>query len=145
VIRGSFRLAPDGSPLQSTPASETHFPVIARSRIRLRRHELDLGQEALAESCGVTLQQVQKYESGINRVSFSRLVQIAVTLRCRVGDIVLEADAEVSEHLAGAAPQRRLRIKGADELLALFMQLSPIERSTLIDLFRSTAPAATTA
>ena len=45
--------------------------------IRLRRRSLNLTQEQLANACGISFQQVQKYENGANRVSFSRLVQIA--------------------------------------------------------------------
>lgn len=46
-------------------------------RIRTFRRERDLSQSGLAEKLGVTFQQVQKYEAGVNRVSASRLVEIA--------------------------------------------------------------------
>ena len=46
----------------------------------------------LAERCGVTFQQVQTYENGANRVSFSRLVQIAHALGLRIGDLVGDID-----------------------------------------------------
>ncbi|CAN7522290.1 helix-turn-helix domain-containing protein [Rhizobium sp. LjRoot254] len=49
-------------------------------QIRLLRQQRDLSQTALADSIGVTFQQVQKYEKGSNRVSASRLVQIAKVL-----------------------------------------------------------------
>ncbi len=51
-------------------------------RIRLRRRELGLSQAHLARQLGITFQQVQKYERGTNRVSFSRFVEIAQALRC---------------------------------------------------------------
>ncbi|MGB8601547.1 MAG: helix-turn-helix transcriptional regulator, partial [Rhizomicrobium sp.] len=57
------------------------------SRIRLRRRELGMSQEQLARQIGITFQQVQKYEHGANRVSFSRLVEIAQALRCGVVDL----------------------------------------------------------
>lgn len=47
------------------------------SRIRLRRNVLNLSQERLGESLGITFQQVQKYEKGSNRVGASRLQAIA--------------------------------------------------------------------
>jgi transcriptional regulator with XRE-family HTH domain len=50
------------------------------ARIRARRLELSISQEKLAEAIGLTFQQVQKYEKGMNRVSSSRLMQIANTL-----------------------------------------------------------------
>ena len=51
------------------------------SRIRTRRIYLDMRQEELARKLGLTFQQVQKYESGGNRVSASRLWEIAAILR----------------------------------------------------------------
>nr|WP_167381173.1 helix-turn-helix domain-containing protein [Bradyrhizobium arachidis] len=46
-------------------------------RIRLIRVQRSLSQEALGEVLGVSFQQVQKYEKGVNRVSASRLADIA--------------------------------------------------------------------
>jgi transcriptional regulator with XRE-family HTH domain len=53
-------------------------------RIRMRRALLGLSQEKLAESVGVTFQQVQKYERGANRVSASRLHQLAQVLQVSI-------------------------------------------------------------
>ena len=50
------------------------------ARIRLRRTLLGISQERLADAIGLTFQQVQKYEKGTNRVSSSRLVDLANTL-----------------------------------------------------------------
>ena len=49
-------------------------------RIRLRRAENGISQAELAEQLGVSFQQVQKYEKGVNRVGAARLQQIAETL-----------------------------------------------------------------
>lgn len=49
-------------------------------RIRLRRRELGISQEKLAESIGLTFQQVQKYERASNRVSASKLWEVAKAL-----------------------------------------------------------------
>lgn len=49
-------------------------------RIRLRRRELGISQEKLAESIGLTFQQVQKYERASNRVSASKLWEMAKAL-----------------------------------------------------------------
>ena len=46
-------------------------------RIKARRVALKFSQTALADSLGLTFQQVQKYENGRNRVGASRLTQIA--------------------------------------------------------------------
>jgi transcriptional regulator with XRE-family HTH domain len=50
------------------------------SRLRQRRMLLGISQEQLAEILGLTFQQVQKYERGTNRVSASRLFQLARAL-----------------------------------------------------------------
>ena len=49
-------------------------------RIRLRRVELRMSQSELGDKLGVSFQQVQKYEKGVNRVSSGRLQQIASAL-----------------------------------------------------------------
>ncbi len=54
------------------------------SRVRLRRLELGLSQEKLAEQLGITFQQVQKYERGTNRIGASRLHQIALVLQAPI-------------------------------------------------------------
>ena len=50
------------------------------ARVRIRRLELGLSQEKLAEQLGITFQQVQKYERGTNRIGASRLHQISLVL-----------------------------------------------------------------
>jgi transcriptional regulator with XRE-family HTH domain len=49
-------------------------------RVRMRRRFLNLTQQQLAESLGLTFQQVQKYERGANRISASKLYEIARAL-----------------------------------------------------------------
>lgn len=50
------------------------------SRVRMRRMLIGMSQERLGEQLGLTFQQVQKYEKGSNRVSASRLYQMAKIL-----------------------------------------------------------------
>jgi transcriptional regulator with XRE-family HTH domain len=47
------------------------------SRVRMRRLILDMSQTALGEAVGVSFQQIQKYENGVNRIGASRLQYIA--------------------------------------------------------------------
>jgi transcriptional regulator with XRE-family HTH domain len=54
------------------------------ARIRMRRKLLGISQEKLAEQLGLTFQQVQKYERGANRVSASKLFEIARSLQSSV-------------------------------------------------------------
>lgn len=53
-------------------------------RVRQRRKTLGVTQERLAEDLGLTFQQVQKYERGANRVSASKLYEIAKSLRTSI-------------------------------------------------------------
>lgn len=50
------------------------------SRVRMRRMLAGISQEKLGDALGLTFQQVQKYEKGSNRISASRLQQIAKML-----------------------------------------------------------------
>lgn len=50
------------------------------SRVRMRRVSIGMSQEKLGDMLGLTFQQVQKYEKGTNRISVSRLVDIAKIL-----------------------------------------------------------------
>ncbi|MEO1282073.1 MAG: helix-turn-helix transcriptional regulator [Pseudomonadota bacterium] len=50
------------------------------SRVRLRRMLLGMSQEKLGESLGLTFQQVQKYEKGVNRIGASRLFELSRVL-----------------------------------------------------------------
>jgi transcriptional regulator with XRE-family HTH domain len=72
------------------------------ARIRVRRLLLGMNQEMLASRLGLTFQQVQKYESGANRVSASRLSEMATILGAPVayffgGIVVDEAQLSVEE------------------------------------------------
>lgn len=57
-----------------------HIDIEIGKRIRDQRNMLGVSQEKLAYGCGLTFQQIQKYETGKNRVSMSRLVQISEVL-----------------------------------------------------------------
>ncbi len=65
-------------------------------QIRRIRKRLRISQDRLAGEVGVTFQQIQKYERGTNRVSFSMLVLISRALDCRVQDLIgdLENDGQ---------------------------------------------------
>jgi transcriptional regulator with XRE-family HTH domain len=49
-------------------------------RVRIRRIEIDMSQQTLAQHLGLTFQQVQKYEKGTNRIGASRVQQIGKAL-----------------------------------------------------------------
>lgn len=66
------------------------------NRIRLRRTLLGLSQEKLASLLGLTFQQVQKYERGMNRVGASRLWDIGKVLEVPIGFFYEDMDKEVA-------------------------------------------------
>jgi transcriptional regulator with XRE-family HTH domain len=62
------------------PRSSGKPEIEMGKKIRLRRMEQHISQSGLGEKLGVSFQQVQKYEKGVNRVGASRLQQIATAL-----------------------------------------------------------------
>lgn len=54
------------------------------SRLRTRRTILGMSQEALGDAVGITFQQIQKYEKGLNRIGSSRLYEFACILNVDV-------------------------------------------------------------
>jgi transcriptional regulator with XRE-family HTH domain len=115
-------------------------------RVRLRRRELKFSQEVLADTLGLTFQQVQKYESGANRISASKLFEIARTLKVPVGwffDGLEEPyEAPVAAEAGPPVPPAEAKAflstpEGAD-LAALFPRISERRvRRRIVDLVRS--------
>lgn len=64
------------------------------ARIRARRLEIGMSQESLAHKLGVTFQQVQKYEKGINRVAAPTLLDIAEALDAPVMSLLPKTKQE---------------------------------------------------
>lgn len=54
------------------------------ARVRMRRMMLDMSQEKLGDAVGLTFQQIQKYEKGMNRIGASRLQQFSEILQVPV-------------------------------------------------------------
>ena len=90
--KSSGRMASKGFP--------NPIDVHVGARIRLRRTLLGISQVALAEAIGLTFQQVQKYEKGVNRVSASRLVDLANALDVSIPYFFDEMSAAVQGKLS---------------------------------------------
>src|SRR5205823_15127670 len=67
------------------------------ARIRTRRLLIGMNQEALAQKLGLTFQQVQKYEGGANRVSASRLSEIAEILGVSISHFFSDLEPDGAE------------------------------------------------
>lgn len=80
-----------------TPQGEPNpVDVHVGNRIRLRRTLLGLSQEKLASMLGLTFQQVQKYERGMNRVGASRLWDISKVLEVPINFFYEDMDKSVA-------------------------------------------------
>ena len=123
-------------------------------RIRYRRWMVGQTQQHLAEAVGIKFQQIQKYETGANRVSASRLYDIAVALDTPVTFFFDEMEAPANENgsiaLAAASEQSsdaRLEIeqftdKEALDFLRHYYRLEDEPRRRLFELTKSLAKAA---
>ncbi len=99
IRRSSRGRTADGSP--------NPIDVYVGARVKMRRTLLGMSQEKLGEAIGLTFQQVQKYERGLNRISASRLFDISKVLEVPIGFFFEEMDDQVAElsprMLAGAS------------------------------------------
>jgi transcriptional regulator with XRE-family HTH domain len=66
------------------PRTSDPIDVYVGTRVRARRKQLSMSQTILADGLGVSLQQVQKYEKGTNRISAARLARITEMLQVPV-------------------------------------------------------------
>ena len=105
-------------------------------RIRLRRTERGLTQEQLAQALDVSYQQVQKYETGANRISAGRIYQISRKLNVSVGYFFEGLDGN---HEASAAPlEHGGRQRSAIELVRKFAQIrDPEVRAAIAGLVKT--------
>lgn len=94
------------------------------SRISLRRSAMGLSQTALARQLGISFQQVQKYETGTNRISASRLHRVAMILGTSVESFFPAAEREA----AGDGAILRMLTATADGR-AIALDFPMIERS----------------
>lgn len=87
------------------PKTETANAIDAQigRNLARRRTLLGLSQTSLANHAGISFQQVQKYETGTNRVACSRLFKFAEVLRCAPADLFPSPEWESAPDLAGAA------------------------------------------
>lgn len=120
------------------------------SRVRLRRMLLGMSQEKLGESLGLTFQQVQKYEKGVNRVGASRLFDLAQVLGVPVQYFYDELDPENNDGATanrgfGERPSESyvvdfLGTRDGLELNKAFARVTdPKVRRAIIDLVRTLA------
>ena len=113
------------------------------NRVRLRRMLRSMSREALGDGLGITFQQVQKYEMGVNRISAGRLFQIATLLAVDIGYFFEDApDPGVRPGQIGPTSERSLlEFLNTREGLELNRAFNAIadrgRRKAIIDLIRA--------
>ena len=112
-------------------------------RIRMRRKELGVSQEKLADSIGLTFQQVQKYERAANRVSASKLWEMARALNTTIG-YFYEGLGDPTDASSSAVPREEVRefllTPEGIELAATFPKIPKGRvRRRILDLVRAMA------
>jgi transcriptional regulator with XRE-family HTH domain len=123
------------------------------SRVRLRRMLLGMSQERLGESMGLTFQQVQKYEKGVNRIGASRLFQISKILDVPVQFFFEEAPyigdgnavSGMAEPNSEAFILEFLNSREGLELNRAFVKIGdPKVRKSVVDLVRALSGSGST-
>lgn len=106
-------------------------------RIRQRRWLIGMTQQKLAEMVGIKFQQIQKYETGANRVSASRLWDIGEAMGVSVGFFFEGLDGAKSTQPAnGLVPGDVLEDKEAMELVRSYYAIPQNQRRRLFELAR---------
>lgn len=113
-------------------------------RVRHRRWMVGMTQQQLAESVGIKFQQIQKYETGMNRVSASRLWDISEALEVPVSYFFegLGDESSAQSKAEGAIPGDLLADKEALELIRSYYAIPENQRRRLFDLARVLSDAA---
>lgn len=146
---------------QLVGAEKEHRPspidVHVGTRVRLRRTLLGMSQERLGEALGLTFQQVQKYERGVNRVGASRLFDLSRVLDVPISFFFDDMPDSLATAF-GAQPSGR-RVAGfadtqdsfADDTLnrretlelvrAYYRITDPAVRKRVFDLIKSMGPS----
>jgi transcriptional regulator with XRE-family HTH domain len=114
------------------------------ARVRTRRRYLGLSQSDLANACGITFQQIQKYERGANRISASRIVQIGKVLSVGPAFFFAGLDCQPEGAEADAAEEIRNALAQDFEvarLLDALAALSADARKPTLRLFMASLEA----
>lgn len=125
------------------------------SRIRLRRTLLGMSQERLGESLGLTFQQVQKYERGVNRVGASRLFDLSRVLDVPISFFFDDMPDSLAANFGGTSSRRpggqttsqdpfvddTLSRRETLELVRAYYRITdPAIRKRVFDLIKSMGP-----
>ena len=127
--------------MQVTSVSEPHHvDRHVGAHIRAKRKAMGMSQTELAEALGITFQQIQKYERGANRVSSSKLYEIALKLNTPLADFFEGLD---HPGISGDTPAGGLidflGESGSQDLVVAFKAMNPNLRRRLVALAKAMA------
>ena len=113
-------------------------------RVRHRRWMVAMTQQQLAEKVGIKFQQIQKYETGMNRISASRLWDIAEALTVPVGYFFegLDGEEQVQAAVIEGVPGDLMANKEALDLIRSYYAIPEAQRRRLFELARVLSDAA---
>ncbi len=111
-------------------------------RVRHRRWMVGMTQQQLAERVGIKFQQIQKYETGMNRVSASRLWEIGSALGVTVSFFFEGLGDKAADTPSDDLPGDLLADKEALELIRSYYSIPENQRRRLFDLARVLSDAA---
>lgn len=115
-------------------------------RVRLRRTMLGMSQDKLADALGLTFQQIQKYEKGVNRIGASRVFEISRILGVAIQFFYDDYDADTGRSYGfaesgpddGAAMMELLNTPEGVQLCKHFSSISdPKIRKRVLELVKS--------
>lgn len=127
-------MQPDATDGAVIPGERPDIDRHMGERLRRRRRLLGLTQKELADRVGIRFQQIHKYETGINRMSASRLYEIAEALGAPVEHFYdgLKRHGEAPDLQADLLSRRETL-----ELVRAYYQLGRAPRQRLLDLAKT--------
>ena len=145
----------EGAPGDTGENRPSPIDVHVGSRIRLRRTLMGMSQERLGEALGLTFQQVQKYERGVNRVGASRLFDLSRVLDVPISFFFDDMPDSLSSSFGGQSGRRStgfpdspegfgddtLNRRETLELVRAYYRITdPAIRKRVFDLIKSMGP-----
>jgi len=132
--------------MADTKKTPNPIDVNVGARVRLKRTMIGLSQEKLGDSLGVSFQQVQKYEKGTNRISASKMHEIAEILQEPVSFFFKDSPGSTSQQTGFAEAENSEYIAdllSSPDDVKLFRAFNKIKdpkiRKNIIDMVRSFA------
>ncbi len=114
-------------------------------KLRGHRRAAGLSQQKLAACVGISFQQLQKYEKGVNRLTLSRFIDICAALSLKAGDVVTDMTAAHPTQAASTHPRAmwrsRVRARMAQTLSAAERRRVQAALIELVEALEDDAPA----